>query len=151
MAKDKIYINSLTSENYKIQLDIWQKAYNISHEKVELFRDFLLSLYELVDTTYMGPDVTSNDIDQKNHFNWCWKKIIENFDNERIYFKDKGEHYNYFWDFFYEAFYYKNINGTSIKIKEYIDILFDFNHKKSRSEIDVLTEWYKLLNQNLKK
>lgn len=151
MAKDKIYINSLTSENYKIQLDIWQKAYNISHEKVELFRDFLLSLYELVDTTYMGPDVTSNDIDQKNHFNWCWKKIIENFDNERIYFKDKGEHYNYFWDFFYEAFYYKNINGISIKIKDYIDILFDFNHKKSRSEIDVLTEWYKLLNQNLKK
>lgn len=151
MAKNKSFFNSVTSDNYRIQIDIWQKAYNISHEKVELFRDFLLSLYELIDTTYLGPDVTEKDVDQKNHFNWCWNKIIDDFNNERIYFKNKGEHHNYFWNFFYEAFYYKNNVGLPVKIKEYIGILFDFEHKKSRSEIDFLTEWYKLLNQSLKK
>lgn len=140
-----------TSDHYKYQLDIWYKAHNISHEKIELFRDFLFGLYETIEQTYLGADVTVLDIDQKNHFTWCWNKIIELFDKERIYFKDKGIHYEYFWGFFQEAYYVNHINENPIKITQYFDIIFDFNHKKTRAEMDVLTEIYKLLNENLKK
>ena len=142
---------SLSYDNYRHQLDIWYKAYNISHEKIELFHDFLLSLYEIVDETYLGPDVLELDLDQKNHFTWCWNKIIDSFTKEKIFFKKNGIHYEYIWNFFKEAFYYTKSLDNKVKILEYINILFDFKHKKTRAELDVLTEIYKLLTEGLKK
>jgi len=151
MESKESFFESLSHDNYRHQLEIWYKAYNISHEKIELFHDFLLSLYNIIDESYLGPDIIETDDDQKSHFNWCWNKNIENFNKERIFFKEKGIHYEYIWNFFSEAFYYTNINNGKVKILEYIEILFDFRHKKTRSELDVLTEIYKLLNEGLRK
>ena len=145
------YLEFISSESYKHQIDIWYRAYNISREKTELFYDFLLSLHELIDSTYLGEDVLSSEYDQQGHFRWCWEKTIENFSKERIYFKEIGSHYEYFWNFYLEAYYYNKIDNHPIRIGEYLNKLFDFEHKKSRSELDMLTEIYKLLDQNLKK
>lgn len=138
-------------ENYKQQIDIWYRAYNISRERIELFHDFLASLYELVDQTYLGPELFDIEENQKNHFTWCWDKTIENFSKEKIYFKEKGNHYEYLWNFFLEAYYYNQLDGVKVRIKEYFIILFDFNYRKTRSELDMLTEIYKIFEQNLKK
>jgi hypothetical protein len=43
------------------------------------------------------------------------------------------------------------MDGSITKIPDYFLKLFDFEHRKSRSELDVLTEIYKILDQNLKK
>jgi hypothetical protein len=99
----------------------------------------------------LGPDIIESDYDQKNHFTWCWNKNVDSFGKEKIIFKEKGIHYEYIWNFFKEAFYYTNLINNKVKILEYIDILFDFKHKKTRAELDVLTEIYKLLNEGLKK
>jgi hypothetical protein len=139
------------TDKYKHQIDIWHRTYNINRDKIVLFYDFLSSLYELVDSTFLGKDVLYNEIDQRNHFNWCWKKIVSDFEKEKIYFKEKGTHYEYFWNFFFEAFYIVKLDEKESKIFEYFYKLFDFAYKKSRSELDVLTEVYKLLDQNLKK
>jgi len=151
MENKESYLEFITSENYKHQIDVWYRAYNISWEKIELFHDFFFSLYELVNETYLGYDVIIDEIDQKNHFTWCWDKTIDNFRKERILFRERGEHYEYFWNLFLEAFYFIMENDETSKIPEYIDKLFNFNHKKTRSELDILTELYKLLNKNLKK
>jgi hypothetical protein len=148
--KENVF-DSLSQDNYKHQLDIWFKAYNISHEKIELFHDFFLSLYENINSTYLGADVMENYEDQKGHFTWCWNKTIKSFTNEKIYFRENGIHFEYMWNFFHEAFYYVNLDERKDKILEYIEILFKFNHKKTRAELDVLTELYKLLNEGLKK
>lgn len=145
------YLDFITSESYKHQIDVWYRAYNISREKIELFYDFLKSLHELIDSTYLGSDVLFMDNDMKGHFTWCWDKTINNFNNENIHFKERGDHYEYFWELFLEAYYYVNLNGENVKITEYFNKLFDFKHKKSRSELDILTQLYKLFNQNLKK
>lgn len=145
------YLEFISSESYKNQLDIWYRAYNISREKTDLFRDFVISLYNIVDETYLGEDVMYDEVDQKNHFNWCWKKVIGNFSHEKIFFKENGDHYEYFWNFFLEAYYYNKIGKNIIRIFEYFEKLFDFKHRKTRSELDMLTEIYKLFDQNLKK
>ena len=44
-----------------------------------------------------------------------------------------------------------NHDNNITKIPEYFLKLFDFEHRKSRSELDILTEIYKILDQNLKK
>lgn len=143
--------SNILSDNYNLQLEIWQKAYNISHEKILLFHDFLFTLYRIIEQTYLGSDVMKNEKDQKNHFLWCWNKTIHLFSLEKIFFKGNGIHFEYFWNFFHEAFYYNNLNNITIKINEYFKIIFDFKHKKTRAELDVLTELYKLLNESLKK
>ena len=151
MEREESYLGFVTSESYKQQIDIWYRAYNIHREKVELFYDFLSSLYELVDNTYLGSDVLYNESDQRNHFSWCWNKTIKNFSKEKINFRDDGNHYEYLWNFFFEAYYLVKLDEKTTKIGEYFFKLFDFRYKKTRSELDILTEVYKLLEQNLKK
>lgn len=145
------YLEFINSESYKHQLDIWYRAYNIHREKIDLFYDFLNSLYVLLNKTYLGSDLIESEFDQKGHFNWCWDKTIENFSKENIHFKNRGVHYDYFWNFFLEAFYYKQTEGEQVKIPDYLKKLFNFKHQKSRSELNILSEVYKILNQNLKK
>ncbi|MFM7018527.1 hypothetical protein [Flavobacterium sp.] len=151
MENGESYLEFITSENYKQQIDIWYKAYNISREKTELFYDFIVSLYELIDNTYLGSDVINTEEDQRNHFNWCWDKTIDSYNKEKIFIKERDSAYQYFWNFFSEAYYYMQHTDTAIRINDYFKILFSFKHRKSRSELDMLTEIYKLLEQNLKK
>jgi hypothetical protein len=150
MSNKEKHFEFISSENYKHQVDVWYKVYNISREKTELFHDFLMSLYELIDTTYLGSDVIITEENQKSHFDWCWNKTIINFTKEKIFFKEKGSHYQYLWTFFYEAYYFNKSEDEDVKIPEYFYKLFDFNYQKSRSELDILTEFYKILEQNLK-
>ena len=151
MENKESYLEFVSSESYKQQIDIWHKAYNISREKTNLFYDFLVSLFDLIEETYLGVDVLQMEEDQKNHFIWCWDKTIENFKKEKIFFKERGNHYEYLWNFFLEAYYYTKIEGVTIRISEYFYKLFSFEHRKSRSELDMLTEIYKMFEQNLKK
>jgi hypothetical protein len=151
MENKESYLEFISSESYRHQIDIWYKTYNISREKTELFYDFLRSLYDLIDKTYLGSDVMFEESHQKSHFIWSWDKIIEDLEKEKIYFKSRGNHFDYFWNFFLEAYYYPQLDNRIIKISEYFYKLFDFKHKKTRSELDILTEVYKLMEQNLKK
>jgi hypothetical protein len=149
MGNKKSYLEFISSEDFKNQAEVWYKAYNITRERTELFYDFVLSLYELVESTYMGPELLSTQVDQKNHFNWCWDKLISDLEKESILLRERGEHHDYFWLFFQEAFYINDVN--SFRIKDYFHKLFTFDYKKTRSELDILTEMYKLLEFNLKK
>ena len=149
--KDPFFGTFAKSDDYKHQLDVWYKAYDITREKSDLFFDFLDTLYTLIDDTFLCADVLINEADQKNHFTWCWDKSIDLLSKERIHINKRGIHYEYFWNFFLETFYFLHLDGEEIKIKEYIYKLFDTNHRKTRSELDVLTEIYKLLEKNLTK
>ena len=151
MENKESYLEFITSENYKHQIDIWFKAYNISREKTELFYDFLISLYNLVDDTFLGTDVVYLEETQREPFTWCWYKIVDNFSKEKIYFKERGNYYEYFWNFFLEAFYFNKLDEKPIIIEKYLETLFNFKYRKTRSELDMLSEIYKLFEQNLKK
>ena len=70
-------------------VDIWFRINNIIPEKMDLYYDFTFSLYYLIVETYLGDDnngtetkINITDEDKKNHFQWCWKKTIENFNKE---------------------------------------------------------------------
>jgi hypothetical protein len=148
MKEDIFFVGSYDTDKYRHQIDVWYRAHNIHREKIELFYDFLSSLYDLIDNTFLGVDVIYTDIDQKNHFNWCWNKLIKDFHKEKIFFKENGVHHDYLWNFYREAYYISKIEENIPRINEYFFKLFDFKHKKTRSELDILSEIYKLLDQN---
>lgn len=151
MGNKESYLEFISSESYKHQLDVWYRTYNISFEKTQLFYDFTSTLYQIAESTFLGSDVINTEVDQKNHFTWCWDKLLENFAKEKIFFKERGNCYEYFWNFYNEAFYFPKMEDRTIRIDEYFYKLFSFTYRKTRSELDMLTEVYKMLEQNLKK
>tara|TARA_B110000977_G_scaffold177882_1_gene234889 strand:- start:14787 stop:15266 length:480 start_codon:yes stop_codon:yes gene_type:complete len=130
-------------------VNLWVKTQNISVSKVSLFGDYLTSLYNLINDTYLGLDVIKTDKEITGHFNWCWEKTVGNFKKENINFNTKGTHYDYFFHFFYESFYLKKNDEHLEKLKNFINILFILHTQKTKSELDMLYEIYILLNDSL--
>lgn len=120
-------------------------AHNIKYEKCELYSDFVQSLINLIFTTYLGDEITTQ-VEQKNHFKWCWNKNVENFKLEGINV-DSQKLYKYFSDFMFQVFYTvpktetEKANENILKLWKYI---LDYNNNKSKSDVDTLIEVYKL-------
>lgn len=137
-------------------VEIWFNMNNMIPEKGELFYDFCISLYNLVSDTYLGGDgsnnetsVVMNDKDKEKHFQWCWNTTIENFKKENIKFSIKGDHYDYFHTFFIEVFYNQKNNSVKESIGVFLGELFDKNKTFTKSDLDLYTEIYKLLDKNI--
>jgi hypothetical protein len=100
----------------------------------------------------MGDDIT-NEKEQKNHFNWCWDKNIENFEKEGFIFNSLKLK-SYFLEFMLEVYYpitKKEENKTALDniIKLWVYI-FDYNNNKSKSDMDTLIEVYKMFENSIK-
>lgn len=149
MDRNNVILN--ISETLKEELDFWFRYNNVSREKINLFYDFIISLDELIESTYLGADVLSDETSYKGHFDWCWKRTIESFAKERIFFKEIGNHYDYLWNFYKEAYYLQKIEDKEILIHEYYYKIFDLNHVKDEFELEILLTIYKIFEQNLKK
>lgn len=156
-SMDQFY-NWLTQPMTPEDVDTWNRANNIIPEFTELFRDFCLSLLDLVKETYLGDShgdyndtkiaFTTND--KKDHFKWCWNKTLDNFKKEFVIFTFKGDDYHYFENFFFDVFY----DQESTEVKSEIRIFFVqlFNRKRviTKSDIEMFTDVYKVLERSLK-
>ena len=143
------YINTPMSRE---SITVLYNANNITHEKCELYSDFIQSVILIVFDTYMGDDIT--DIAQrKNHFKWCWDKNIENFKKEGIGVASL-KLYNYFLEFMNEVYYSTTNKSENTKINTNIlklwSYIFDYDNNKSKSDMDTLIEVYKLLEVSIK-
>jgi len=160
MSNDKFkgFFDWLAKPMVQEDIDAWYLANNIIPEYTELFRDFCMGFIKLLKETYLGDDNMSNtdtkvimsEKQKKEHFNWCWNKVIINFKKEKIKFVFSEEDYIFFESFFYDIFYKQD----DIKIKESIDNffshLFEDKHKKTKSDIEVFTDIYKAFERSLK-
>lgn len=131
------------------KFDIWRKSNNIGREKLELFHDFVISLDTLIEDTYLGADVVNTDKKIKEHFTWCWNRVIDNFEKEKIYFKRRGTHFVYFHSFFTAAFYEKELDFS--ETQEHFNDLFNIMKDKSDINLELLLDLYKILELNFKK
>lgn len=150
------FLNYITKNLDPEQVDVWFRVNNIIPEKMELYYDLSYSLFLLIKSTYLGDELNSSetkvrmdDEDNRNHFNWCWNKIIENFKKENITFRNEGEHYDYFYSLFDEIYY----RQSKDVIKNSIDVFFTdlFNREKAFTQVDLdlIFNIYKSLDKNL--
>jgi hypothetical protein len=112
-------------------------------------------LYLKITETYLGDSengetrIDMTEEDKENHFNWCWKQVLQDFKKEEILFEEDGDHHVYFKIFFEEIFYKQDDK----KIRNSIDIffrdVFDFEKTFTRSDLDMILEIYKNLDKNI--
>lgn len=142
------YLNNPIS---KESISVIYASNNIKYEKCELYNDFVQSLLLLAFSTYLGDEYMTIQ-DQIKHFRWCWNKVVENFKEEGIYFKNPRL-YNYFLEFMLEVFYmnegkeHETYNHISIlKIWENI---FNYERQKTQADIDTMIEVYNIFEKSL--
>jgi hypothetical protein len=149
------FFNYISKPLLQEDVNLWFRSNNIIPEKLELYSDFTHSLNNLILNTYLGASeinetkIILSEDDDRNHFEWCWNKVIYNFNKENIKFDKKGGHFDYFDSFFDETFY----NQKDIKVKSSIGFFLTdlFNEEKSftKSDLDMITTIYKLLDKYL--
>jgi hypothetical protein len=104
--------------------------------------------------TYLGENISETKImlsneDNESHFEWCWKKMINDFKKENIIIKLNGDHKDYFQSFFKDTFYNQQKNSIKHSIDKFLNEIFDTELTFSKSDLDLLTELYKLMEKNM--
>ncbi len=136
------------------EVEVWFSVHNMIPERIELFGVVFTSLaYSIIDT-YFGEDnyetkVVMSESDKKNHFDWCWDKLIKDFENENILIDSDGEHKEYLWNFFLDSFYTQPQVNIREAIPEFIEELFNLEKPFAKSDLDILTELYKTLQNKV--
>jgi len=135
------------------EVEIWFNVHNIIPEKIELYGDVFKSLNFIINDTYLGDDYKETKIilskeDNHSHFEWCWKNLVEQFRKENIKIKTEGKHKEYFKSFFDDTFYNQPEKSVKKAIPSFLLEVFDLNQPFSKSDLDILTELYKLMEQN---
>ena len=137
----------------KDEIIIWFNIHNMTYEKIELYGDIFKSLNQIIVDTYLGDDVSVtkivlSDEDKVSHFEWCWKKMINDFRRENISIKYDGEHKEYFKSFYMDTFYNQPEDSVKQSIPKFLKEIFDVRYMYSKSDLDLLTELYKLIEKN---
>jgi hypothetical protein len=147
------FFNWMAKPLPKDEIIIWFNIHNMTYEKIELYGDVFKSLNHIILDTYLGDDVSETKItlseeDKISHFDWCWKKVIDEFRRENIIIKHDGEHKEYFKSFYLETFYNQNEIRIKDSIPKFLSEIFDVTMTYSKSDLDLLTELYKLIEKN---
>ena len=144
------FIKYITNPLTKEEMQLLYKANNVNYDKCKLYHDFILTLNKLIIETFLGSDVIHTSEDIKSHFNWCIDKVIKNFKDENIIFDKTEELKEYFFNFYMELFYKFNDKEDILeKLNKLAILSFDHLRIKTRSDMDVLLELYKLFEKSL--
>ena len=152
------FFDLLSKPMDKEDINAWYLANNITPELTELFRDFCFSFLNLLKDTYLGDDFSDNketkvgmtSEQKKEHFRWCWNKTIKNFNKESIDFRFNDSDSEFFESFFFEVFYNQPDQKVKEQIENFFNQIFDRGMKKTKSDIEIFTDIYKVLERSLK-
>lgn len=152
------FINWISKPVPEEELKIWFSVNNVIYERAELYRDFCISLVDLINDTYFGDkeekfesEIQMTNDDNLKHFDWCWDKTIDNFSKENIKFIKEGNHKIYFKSFLGDVFYNQTNQSVRKSVSKFLDDLFSRDKGFSKSDLDLFTEIYKLLDSNIEK
>ena len=148
------FFNWVTTPVPKEEVIIWFNIHNMNFEKIELYGDIFKSLTYNIMETYLGEDTLDTKIILTNednilHFKWCWNKMIEDFRKENIIIKIDGRHKDYFELFFLDTFYNQKEKYVKNAIPKFLLDIFNMDEAFTKSDLDLLSELYKLLEKNI--
>lgn len=150
------FFNYITKPLNPDDVDIWFRSNNIINEKLILYYEITISLYQIIIDTYLGDDENNSETkiiltedDKKNHFNWCWNKLINDFKREELVIKNDGEHYEYLFSFFDDIFYNQDDQKIKRSIPIFFNDVFDQNKPFTKSDLDLVYTIYKALDKNI--
>jgi hypothetical protein len=142
------FVNYITNPLTIDQMNLLYKANDVKFDRCNLYYDFIKSLNKVIVDTYLGSEYITTDREVNEHYLWCFNNIVDNFKEESIVFDDVVRLKEYFF-YFYDELFYKNSDKVLNKLDNLAELSFDFHKIKSRSDIDIMIELYKLFEKSL--
>jgi hypothetical protein len=130
------------------QMNLLYKANDVKFDRCNLYYDFIKSLNKVIVDTYLGTEYIVTDREVNEHYLWCFNSVVDNFKEESIVFDDVVRLKEYFF-YFYDELFYKDSDKVLNKLDNLAEFSFDFHRIKSRSDIDIMIELYKLFEKSL--
>lgn len=157
MASMENFFNWMSKPIPTDEVVIWFNVHNMIYERIELYGDIFKTLNHIIIDTYMGEPmgnssetkISLTQEDKNLHFEWCWNKMVENFKKENININSNGDHKDYFKSFYMDTFYNQSEKSVKESIPVFLDEIFDIFKPFSKSDLDMITEMYKLLEKNV--
>lgn len=125
------------------------QKYIIVKDRVEIYRDFALNLLYYIYDYYIDRESLSEDQDIKNHFNWCFKKVCNEFLEEEIDFTKNKELNNYFFSYYYQQFYTNNQDVPIKYFEKFWRNIFEIDKLKNKNYINILIEIYNIYDKSI--
>lgn len=129
----------------------------VTYEKTKLFGDFIKSLMVRIFTTYI--ESSENKLytikeQQANHFTWCWRRTVSDFNNEGVIFHNDSLVRDYFRDVVFKSFYtFEDKSPNSKLVKHSMNLwfrLFQYDGVKTQMDVDGFLDIYALFNDSLR-
>jgi len=130
------------------QMNLLYKANDIKFDKCSLYYDFIKSLNKLLVSTFLGSEFINSERQTAEHYSWCFNKVILNFKKENITFDETDKLREYFL-YFYDELFYKDDNRSLEKLDRLAELSFNFERLKSKSDIDIMIELYRMFDKCL--
>ena len=151
------FFNWITKPLPNEEVVVWFNMHNMVYEKIELYGDIFKSLNYIIVDTYMGDStkesfetkISLTNEDNNLHFEWCWKKMINNFYLENVVIEISGEHKDYLKSFYMDTFYNQTDKSVKDSIPNFLNEIFNIFKPFSKSDLDMITELYKLMEKNV--
>jgi len=151
------FFNWITKPLPNEEVVVWFNVHNMVYEKIELYGDIFKSLNYIIVDTYMGDStkesfetkISLTNEDNDLHFEWCWKKMISNFYLENVTIEIGGEHKDYLKSFYMDTFYNQIEKSVKDSIPNFLNEIFNIFKPFSKSDLDMITELYKLMEKNV--
>lgn len=130
------------------------QKYIIVKDRVEIYKDFTLNLLYYIMDYYLDRETLSADQDIKNYFNWCYKKVCDEFKEEGLDFSKNDTLREYFYQFYYHQFFKLNIKESnhddSLEFYEkFWKNIFEIDRQKNRNVINTLIEAYNIFDVSI--
>jgi hypothetical protein len=150
--KNKLLLGEAKNDRevYKdFQLMKQLKSNNVSKERIEFYRDFIINLIQYIHTSYLGKEFIKTSEDVKGHFNWAFNKVLFDLEKEGVSFGETKTLRTYFFDYFLERFYTVETVPSLKSFISYWDGIFTIRNTKEKTETETLILTYKKFDEAL--
>jgi hypothetical protein len=130
------------------------QKYIIVKDRVEIYKDFTLNLLYYIIDYYLDSETLSADQDIRNHFNWCYRKVCDEFKQENLDFSTNEVLKDYFYQFYYHQFYklkieVNNHDNSLVFYEKFWRNIFEIDKQKNKNVINTLIEVYNIFDTSI--
>jgi hypothetical protein len=127
------------------------QKYIIVKDRVEIYRDFTINLLNYIYDYYLDRVTLSDDGDIRNHFNWCFNKVCDEFKKEELDFSKNKVLRDYFHQFYYYQFYKRENQDVSLNYYDkFWRNIFDIGDKnKNKNIMNTMVELYNIFDASI--
>jgi hypothetical protein len=131
------------------------QKYIIVKDRVEIYKDFAFNLLYYIIHYYVDRESINEDVDIKNHYNFCYNKVCDEFLKEEIDFRGNKELNEYFYAYYYHQFYKikeKESENQDTSIEHYEKFwknIFDIDKQRNKNIIKIMIELYTIYDKSI--